>query len=234
MSSEAPRIRLGDALLKAGVINEQQLTRALAEQARTNRMLGELLIEQGVITPHVFLETLATTLGVRCVHLRHGLIDPQVFKLVGAEECERLRVVPMFKVRDRLTVAMAEPQSLPTIDRLRTIANCKIRPVLALEPNILEFVKKYSCGDVNVDAFLTSLAESDLEVVERESVDEGPATDLDKLVAGSPIINLVNVALLTAVRDGASDIHIEPDRKGTRIRYRVDGVLRDLMKPPPG
>lgn len=234
MSAEGTRIRLGDALLKAGVINEQQLTRALAEQARTNRMLGELLIEQGVITPQIFLETLASTLGVRSVHLRHGLIDPQVFKLVGAEECERLRVVPMFKVRDWLTVAMAEPQSLPTIDRLRTITNCKIRPVLALEPNILEFVKKYSGGDVNVDAFLTSLSESDLEVVERESVDEGPATDLDKLVAGSPIINLVNVALLTAVRDGASDIHIEPDRKGTRIRYRVDGVLRDLMKPPPG
>lgn len=234
MSGEAPRIRLGDVLLRDGAINEQQLARALAEQSRTNRMLGELLIEQGVITPQVFLETLAKTLGVCCVHLRHGLIDPQVFKLVGAEECERLRAVPLFKVRDTLTVAMAEPQSLPTIDRLRTIASCKIRPVLALEANILEFVKKYSGGDVNVDAFLTSLSESDLEVVERESVDDGPATDLDKLVAGSPIINLVNVALLTAVRDGASDIHIEPDKKGTRIRYRVDGVLRDLMKPPPG
>ena len=234
MSGEAPRIRLGDVLLRDGAINEQQLARALAEQSRTNRMLGELLIEQGVITTQVFLETLAKTLGVCCVHLRHGLIDPQVFKLVGAEECERLRAVPLFKVRDTLTVAMAEPQSPPTIDRLRTITSCKIRPVLALEANILEFVKKYSGGDVNVDAFLTSLSESDLEVVERESVDEGPATDLDKLVAGSPIINLVNVALLTAVRDGASDIHIEPDKKGTRIRYRVDGVLRDLMKPPPG
>lgn len=234
MSGEASRVRLGDLLLREGAINEQQLSRALAEQARTNRMLGELLIEQGVITPQVFLETLARTLGVCCVHLRHGLIDPQVFKLVGAEECERLRAVPLFKVRDTLTVAMAEPQSLPTIDRLRTITSCKIRAVLALEANILEFVKKYSGGDVNVDAFLTSLSESDLEVVERESVDEGPATDLDKLVAGSPIINLVNVALLTAVRDGASDIHIEPDKKGTRIRYRVDGVLRDLMKPPPG
>src|SRR6185436_11974925 len=87
---------------------------------------------------------------------------------------------------------------------------------------------------VDVDAFLTSLAESDVEVVERESVDEGPATDLDRMVAGSPIVNLVNVALLTAVKDGASDIHIEPDKKGTRIRYRIDGVLRDLMKPPPG
>jgi len=106
--------------------------------------------------------------------------------------------------------------------------------VLALEHNIREFLKKYAGGNVDVDAFLTSLVEQDVEVVERESVDEGPATDLEKMVAGSPIINLVNVALLTAVRDKASDIHIEPSRHGTRVRYRIDGVLRDLMKPPPG
>src|SRR5690606_38355768 len=86
----------------------------------------------------------------------------------------------------------------------------------------------------DVDAFLTSLAESDVEVVERESVDDGPSTDLDRMVAGSPIGNLVDAALLTAVKDRASDLHIEPDQKGTRIRYRIDGVLRDLMKPPPG
>ena len=141
----------------------------------------------------------------------------------------------MFKVRDTLTVAMAEPQSLPTIDRLRQLTGCKIRPVLALEANITEFIKKYAGGNVDVDAFLTSLSgDSDVEVVERETVDEGPTTDLDKMVAGSPIINLVNVALLTAVKDKRSDIHIEPDKKGTRIRYRIDGVLRDLMKPPPG
>src|SRR5947199_7041741 len=71
-------------------------------------------------------------------------------------------------------------------------------------------------------------------MVERESVDDGPTTDLDKMIAGSPIINLVNVALLTAIKDHASDIHIEPEKKGTRIRYRIDGVLRDLMKPPAG
>src|SRR5207244_1115687 len=67
-----------------------------------------------------------------------------------------------------------------------------------------------------------------------ETIDDGPSTELDKLVDGSPIVNLVNVMLLTAVRDKASDIHVEPEKKGTRIRYRIDGVLRDLMKPPPG
>lgn len=234
MNVESSKLRFGDLLVKDGLITEQQLSRALTEQTRTNQLLGELLVDQGIITGAALVQTLAKSLGIRSCQLRHGLIDPQVFKLLGAEEAERLRAIPLFKVRENLTVAMAEPQSLPTIDRLRTLTGCRIRPVLALESNILEFVKKYAGGDVNVDAFLTSLSESNLEVVERESVDEGPATDLDKLVAGSPIINLVNVALLTAVRDKASDIHVEPDKKGTRIRYRVDGVLRDLMKPPPG
>src|SRR3954471_14853372 len=130
---------------------------------------------------------------------------------------------------------MAEPQSLPTIDRLRQLTGCKIRPVLALENNLPGSVKKWAGAIVEVVAFLASLSgDSDVRVVERESVDEGPATDLDKMIAGSPIINLVNVAMLTAIKDRASDIHIEPDRKGTRIRYRIDGVLRDLIKPPPG
>src|SRR5213078_4271929 len=109
-----------------------------------------------------------------------------------------------------------------------------VRTVLALEANVREFIKKYAAGETSIDAFLTSLSEQDVEVIDRESIDEGPTTDLDKMVAGSPIINLVNVALLTAIRDKASDIHIEPDKKGTRIRYRIDGVLRDLLRPPPG
>lgn len=227
-------VRVGEALVEDGVLSREQLERALQAQRGSGQMLGEMLVEQGIVQPSVLVRALARRLGVKGCHLRHGLIDPALLKLVGAEEAERLKVIPMFKVRDTLTVAMAEPQSLPTIDRLARLTGCKIRPVLALKANVLEYVKKYATGDVDVEAFLTSLADSDVEVVEREQVDEGPTTDLDKMVAGSPIVNLVNVALLTAVKDGASDIHIEPDKKGTRIRYRLDGVLRDLMKPPPG
>lgn len=235
-ASGAPprRMRVGEMLLNEGVISRDQLDRALAEQKSSSRMLGEMLVEQGIISNSVLVQTVAKCLGVKGCLLRHGLIDPAIFKLVGPEECERLKVIPMFRVGMTLTVAMAEPQSLPAIDRLRKITQCEINPVLALEPNILEFVKRYGSGDVDVNAFLTSLAESDVEVVERETVDEGPAADLDKMIAGSPIINLVNIAFLTAVKDKASDIHIEPDKKGTRVRYRIDGLLRDLMKPPPG
>jgi type IV pilus assembly protein PilB len=234
VTAPARKLRVGDALVEEGAISREQLNRALAEQRNTSQRLGEMLVGQGVISSAVLVRALARVLGVRGCHLRHGLIDPPLLKLIGEEEAQRLKALPMFKVGETLTVAMAEPQSLPAIDRLRQITGCRIRPVLALEANIVEFIKKYSGGDVDVDAFLTSLSESDVEVVERESVDDGPSTDLDKLVAGSPIVNLVNVALLTAVKDRASDIHIEPDKRGTRIRYRVDGSLRDLMKPPGG
>ena len=193
-----------------------------------------MLVDQGVISGATLVQVLGNALGVRHVHLRHGLIDPAVMKLVGEAEAERLLAIPLFKVRDTVTVAMAEPQSLPTIDRLRQLTGCKVRPVLALEANLREFAKKYAGGRASVDSFLSSLAEQDVSVVEQEAVDEGPITDLDRMVAGSPIVNLVNVALVTAIRDRASDIHVEPDKKGTRVRYRIDGVLRDLMKPPGG
>ena len=227
-------LRIGDALVAKGLISKEQLDKALSQQKSSGRMLGETLVEQGFVSHLVLVRTLGECLGVKGVVLRHGLIDPALMKLVGEEEASRLKLIPMFRVHDTLTVAMAEPQSLPAIDRLRQATGLKIRPVLALDANIQEYIKKYSGENVDIDAFLTSLTTSDVEVVERETVDEGPSTDLDKMVAGSPIVNLVNVAFLTAVRDRASDIHIEPDRKGTRIRYRKDGVLRDLMKPPAG
>jgi type IV pilus assembly protein PilB len=235
VTQQGPRkLRFGEALVQEGFLSTEQLSRALADQKNTGRMLGEMLVEQGVISGVNLVHVLARTLGVRGCQVRHGLVDPTLLKLVGAEEAERLVALPLFRVRGILTVAMTEPQALPKIDRLRQLTGCKIRPVLALDANIREFIKKYAAGETTIDAFLTSLHEQEVEVIERETVDEGPSTDLDKMVAGSPIINLVNVALLTAIRDKASDIHIEPDKKGSRVRYRIDGVLRDLMKPPAG
>jgi type IV pilus assembly protein PilB len=234
MSRPPQRKRIGEVLLEEGAVSQEQLDKALKDQRTSSQLLGEMLLEQGVISNQTLVQSLASCLGVKGCVLRHGLIDPALLTLIGEEEADQLIVIPMFKVKDTLTVAMAQPQSLPVIDRLRQITGLKIRPILALEANIREYQKKYASGDVDVDAFLTSLVESDVEVIERETIDEGPTTDLDRMVDGSPIINLVNVALLTAIKDGASDIHIEPDKTGTRVRYRIDGVLRDLMKPPRG
>ncbi|MEE9294754.1 MAG: GspE/PulE family protein, partial [Phycisphaerae bacterium] len=196
--------------------------------------IGTALIDTGAITMTALVNALTKRLDVKGCVLRHGLIDPKVAKCITKDEAERLRVLPLFRVRDELTVAMVEPQSLPTIDRLRSLTECKVRPVLVLESNVEEFQQKYLSKEVTVDSFMASIEESDVQIEEFEAIDEMPVTDLDRIVDGSPVINLVNLIILTAMRDGASDIHIEPGRKTTHIRYRVDGQLRELFKPPQG
>jgi type IV pilus assembly protein PilB len=227
-------VPIGEQLIAEGVLTPEQLAEALAEQQTTGLRIGELLVNARLVSAPIVVRALSRGLGVRGCVLRHGLIDPALLEMIGEEEATRLKVIPMFKVHGTMTVAMAEPQALRTIDALSKRTGCRIRPVLALESNILEFIRKYAGGSTDIDGFLATLTDSDVEVVERETVDEGPATDLDQMVEGSPIVNLVNMALLTAVKDGASDIHIEPDRNGTRVRYRIDGVLRELMHPPAG
>jgi type IV pilus assembly protein PilB len=228
------KVRVGEALVRSGELSEDQLEKALADQKQSGRRLGELLVEQGMISGASLVRAVASCLGVRGCMLRPGLVDPEVVALIGEQEAERLKVVPMFLVRGVLTVAMAEPQSVPTIDRLRALTGHEVRPVLALESNILEYIRRHAHGSDDVNEFLANLSHSEVEVVERETIDEDDPTDLDNVSVDSPIVNLVNVALTTAVRHKASDIHIEPERQGTRIRYRIDGMLRDLMKPPMG
>jgi type IV pilus assembly protein PilB len=226
--------RLGDQLIKEGLITQEQLAEALARQQETGGRIGGALVEIGALSTSAMVQALSRRLGVRGCVLRHGLIDPKIAKCIPREEAERMRILPLFRVRDELTVAMIEPQSLPIQDRLRRLTGCQIRPVLALEDNLSEYQKKYLADEVNVDSFLASIEESDVFISENEAVDEGPVTDLDKMVEGSPIINLVNLAVLTALRAGASDVHIEPDRDGTHIRYRIDGHLREMLRPPKG
>ncbi|MCA9279320.1 MAG: Flp pilus assembly complex ATPase component TadA [Phycisphaeraceae bacterium] len=231
---EAPRLRIGELLVQAGQVTENQVRDALAIQRATGKLLGEILLEQGIITRAVLEQTLSARIGVPGCVLRHGLIDPALLELIGEQEALELRALPLFRVHGTLTVAMAEPQSLHTIDRLRSLTELEIRPVLALEPDIREYIKKYAGGKVDVDGFMTQLVDSDVSIIERESIEDETIPELENMIDGSPIVNLVNVALLTAIRDGASDIHIEPDKRGTRIRYRIDGTLRELMRPPIG
>ena len=152
--------RLGEALVADGAISEDQLDQALTDQKARGGLLGEMLIEQGVVNSPVVLGALARQLGVPYCQLRHGLVDFSLLSLIGEEEAERQMTIPMFKVRDTLTVAMAEPQSLPKIDRLHQLTGCKIRPVLAPPSNICEFIKKNAAGGTDIDSFLASLSET--------------------------------------------------------------------------
>ncbi len=223
--------QVGQLLIKMGAIDEEDLSTALKLQQKNRARLGETLLEMGVIKPAQLLEALSTRLGVKGCILRHGLIDPAIAKMIDRDEARQMKVLPLFKVGDRLTVAMVEPQRLPLIDRLVTMTGCEINPVLALESNLAEFAERYLAEEVSVDSFLVSLSEQDVEFVEREGADSDAVTDLDRM-DGTPAVNLVNLSILSAIRDDASDIHIEPDQKQIRVRYRIDGVLRELLTAP--
>jgi type IV pilus assembly protein PilB len=229
-----PEVRLGEQLVAEGLITPEQLADALTRQGASGQRIGTTLVDLGALNTNALVDALARRMNVKGCVLRHGLIDPQVAKCIPKEEAEHLHVLPMFRVHDEITVAMTDAQSVPVIDRLQRLTGCRVRPVLVLEENLSEYQRKYLAAEVTVDAFLASIEESDVTISETEAIDEGPVTDLDKMVEGSPVVNLVNLAILTAVRDGASDIHIEPDRDATHIRYRVDGQLRELLNPPRG
>ncbi len=229
-----PEVRLGEQLIAEGLITQEQLAEALARQSTSGQRIGSTLMDLGALNANSLVGALARRTGVKGCVLRHGLIDPKVAKIIPKEEAAHLQVLPMFRVHDELTVAMVDPESVPVVDRLRNLTGCRIRPILVLEENLLEYQRKYLASEVTVDAFLASIDESNVTISENEAIDEGPITDLDRMVDGSPVVNLVNLAILTAVRDGASDIHIEPDRESTHIRYRIDGQLRELLAPPRG
>jgi len=225
-------IKLGQMLIQEGVLTEEQLEKALSLQKSKRRKLGELLVEERLVDEQVMLHCLSRRLGLPSVKLRPGLIDPLVVDTLDKELAERHAIIAMFKVEDALTVAMAEPQALLVVDDLQRQTGLRIQPVVALEPNIREFIKKYYAQNVKIDTFVASLEDARVDVVEKEAIDDEPVLDLSEISDGSPVVNLVNMSMLQAVKEGASDIHIEPDKECVRIRYRIDGMLRDLMTPP--
>ncbi len=224
-------IKLGTKLVNDGHLSEEELNKALRRQKSARKKLGELLVEEKIVDESVILDSLSESLGLPAVRLKPGLIDPLVVDAIDKEMAEANTIIPMFKVEDTLTVAMAEPQALLVVDDMERATGMQIQPVIALEANIKEFIKKYYAQNVKIDTFVSSLEESDIEFVEKEAIDEG-IIDLSEMSDGSPVVNLVNMSILQAVKEGASDIHVEPDKSCVRIRYRIDGILHDLMTPP--
>ena len=224
-------IKLGQRLVQDGYITDEQLQEVLVRQKIARKKLGELLVEENLVNEQVILDCLSESLGLPGVRLVPGLVDPHIVDIIDKETAEKHLIIPMFKVEDTLTVAMAEPQALLLIDDLERSTCLRIQPVIAMAANIQKSVKKYYAQNVKLDTFLTTITESNVEIIDREALDDS-IIDISEVSEGSPVVNLINMTILQAVKEGASDIHIEPDKNLVRIRYRIDGILHDLMLPP--
>ncbi|MBL8888351.1 MAG: Flp pilus assembly complex ATPase component TadA [Planctomycetaceae bacterium] len=220
--------RLGERLIAEGVITRDQLEGALKQQS-TGQKLGEILVDLGLLAESDLLPYLADQFGVPHVLLREGLVDPLVATLIPRHLAESCEVLALFKVHDLLTVAMAEPTNLATIDRVERATGLRVRPVLALHHSIEELIARVYGDGFQVDS-ITADMEQDAVAVGDEAVQidfESLGADSDS----SPIINLVNYILLQSIRQRASDIHIEAGTQHSTVRFRVDGMLREIIRP---
>jgi len=219
--------RLGQCLLDSGLISEDQLQAALERQRQTGELLGETLLQMGLLDSKAIGRTLAETLGVSYVDLTETTIDLQVLELIPEHFQRRHRVLPYKIEENRLYVAMRDPLDVMVIDDLHLMSGMKIVPQLALESEIQEvFNRVYS---------VQSIAESVLKEFEDSEEVAEPELSVDEMVdmaRDAPVIRLVNSIIAGGIRAGASDIHIEPQAQGVRVRYRLDGILHEQMTYP--
>ncbi len=226
----APTPKLGQLLIDEGVLRPEQLAQALKRQEEVGGRLGEVLVEMGLVTEEQLVQLLGRQSGIPSVKLNLRLIDPKIAPIIPQEKAELYQVIAMFKVHDELTVAMSDPHSLFVIDDLQNITGCRILPVLCRASDIEEQIDAHYNKQLDMVEFLERLDETGLG--EEEAAPETAIADELTDEEDSPVVNLVNMMLLNAVRDRASDIHIEPAADATRVRVRVDGVLHETMRPP--
>jgi type IV pilus assembly protein PilB len=237
MATNVAQDRLGDLFVREGLITEAQLSQALVEGKRENTRLGFALVKLGFVAEEELTRMLSKQYRVPAVDLEKVIsIDPKIVKAITSEQAYKHLVLPLRKQGAKLTVAMTNPTDLAAIDDLRFITKLTIEPVIVGEFTLRKHLEKYygpvGGGEVgNLGELLTEMDEADLEFVD-EKEDETSVAALQAQVEDAPVVKFINGLLTDAVLKGVSDIHIEPFEKEIRVRYRKDGQLHEVMKPP--
>ncbi|WP_438314262.1 type IV-A pilus assembly ATPase PilB [Candidatus Caldatribacterium sp. SIUC1] len=219
--------RLGEILLAKYTITPEQLERALEEQRKTGEKLGEVLQRMGLVESKEVYEALAEQLGIPYVDLDSYVIDPRVVTLLPEKFCRQHQVVPVGEEKNALILAMANPVDVVAIDRVRLMTKKEVKPVMASPQDIEKVLNAYYGIGESVEELIRE-AETQESLVLPEEEEELKIDQLKALGEEAPIIRVVNMLILQAIRSGASDIHIEPQEDQVRIRFRIDGILHDI------
>jgi type IV pilus assembly protein PilB len=225
--------KLGDILVRDGLITADQLKRALAEQRSSGMRLGYTLVKLGFIEETEITKMLARQYRMPAVDLSRFEVDPKILKLISSDIANKYTVLPLKREGRTLTIAIADPNNVAAIEDIKFITRCDIFPVIAGEYTLRNALERYyQQSDAQLASLLKSVEDegaSDLELVEEQMDEEVKASELAE---DAPVVKLINGLLTDAVKRGASDIHIEPFEHEMRVRYRVDGALHEVMKPP--
>ena len=222
--------RLGDRLIQGGLITKAQLDKALEEQKRTGGLIGSNLIKLGFIKEEELLHFLSKQFGFPAVDLTKVEITADLLKLVPSEVVQKHKVLPVSRAGSTLVIATSDPTNYLVIDDIKFLTGYNIDVVVAEETALKESINKYYDQSATLMDVMSDLQDLELEVVDDE--EELNIEELQKSTSEAPVVKLVNVILTEAIAKEASDIHIEPYEKQFRVRYRIDGVLHEIMNPP--
>src|SRR5687768_9372350 len=238
-------IRIGELLLKEKRITPEQLQEALTHQRTNGGKLGYNLIKLGYVKDDEITALLSKQYGVPSIALAQFEIDPVVLKLVPADTAQKFQIVPLSRSGGTLTIAMTDPTNVLAMDDIKFMTGYTVEPVVASETGVIDAIQKYygraivnpSAGPSALEMAskaiedMPTLADgTDVEVL--EEFEEISAEALARQGEDAPVVKLVNIILMSAIQKGASDIHVEPYEKEIRVRYRVDGILYNIMQPP--
>jgi type IV pilus assembly protein PilB len=223
--------KLGEILVREGLISHEQLRKALLEQKNSGMRLGYTLVKLGFIEETEVSKMLARQYRMPAVDLSRFEVDPKILKLLPPDIATKHTVLPLKREGRTLTVAIADPNNVAAIEDIKFITRCDVFPVIAGEYTLRNAIERYyQQSDAQLQTLLKSVEQAeDLEVVEDQEDEDVKKEDL---ADDAPVVKLINGLLTDAVKRGASDIHIEPFEHEMRVRYRVDGALQEVMKPP--
>ena len=242
--SGAPKRRrkLGEVLIEAGLLSQDQLTNALVECARSGKRLGEYLVDQAIVSEHDITSCLSNQLGFLFVDLAKEDLNPELASTIPEPIAKRYQAVPLRQEGKSLTVAMDNPLDFEAIQDISFLSGCTVKPVLAARSVIKETLEKIYVKP-EIEAAIDRITGGNTEESREELLEVLSDTDqpteaeiqtLEEETRRAPIVRLGNMIMAEAVRARASDIHIEPTRKDTVVRFRVDGLLREILRLPKG
>ncbi len=236
-----PKKLIGQILLEKGLITQGQLDEGLRVQKNTTEQIGRILTDLGYVTERDVLRAYAEQLGIPFLEMAQVSVDQDVAKSIPQSVVQRYNAIPIKRSGNRLTVAMSDPSNVFALDDIRLITGYEIDPMLATTDDIGSLIggsdDTGGAGGQNELANALEALDGGMAGLgdEMDIAAAGTEEDVDRaaqLEDEAPIIRVVNVIIQQAIRDRASDIHVEPDRRGVRIRYRVDGVLHEVMRVP--
>src|SRR5450759_4767133 len=216
---------LGEILLDEGYVTAADLGLALTEQAERGQSLGRVLVELGMLTEAQLVSALAQQVGMNFVELSDYPVDRTAVSLVAAAVCRRHSVLPIGIENGSLILAMADPGNVVAVDDVRTLAHMPVKPVVAVHADLVLAIERYCRSDSEMEDIQSSFDEAQADQEELSKVGEFVEDD-------APIVRFVNLLISQAIQDRASDIHIEPTETDLRVRYRIDGVLKEVRRSP--